>query len=157
MKKDKILLFLFIGLSVAVVVLYFYTKNKNAKKAGEKFPLVPGATGKAVAMVQAALGIRITGVFDAVTIAAMGQTWRTDTVTGSEFMDHIDYEPEAMKHFPMLVGDQNFEVGMVQILLGVKLTGTMDSNTVKALKTATGSTTITLSGYRDLIFNTLGV
>lgn len=159
MKKDKILIFLFVGLAVAVVALYFYKKSKAAKRTAEKFPLMVGSSGKAVKMVQCDLKLPLTGVYDAATAAKVDAEYNLDSIDATDFTDrffgNLNTDPGVL--FPTYLGQKGFMASWIQILLGVPVTGTIDSVTVEALKNNTGLTQLSALDYRNLIHNTLGV
>ncbi len=106
---------------------------------GTTFPIVVGSTGIIVKIVQAALGLKVDGVYGAKTDIAV-KAANVDLSTAQKFIDKfISTTTEQYKaNFPLKKGSKNNYVKAVQILLGLTPDGVFGAGTEKAVKDATG-------------------
>jgi len=128
------------------------------------FPLQPGSTGAAVKMIQAAIGVPITGIWDAATTTAINNGFSLLFSTGgiitlndfSNFFAQLT-PTEINKYFPLQTGSNNGYVKDVQILTGVSVDGIWGPNTNAAVLKATGKTSLTYNDFIILVDQVLGL
>lgn len=126
---------------------------------GSGFPLQLGSTGKAVKMLQAALGIDIDGIWGNKTEKAVVARTGGNTVTADQFSDDCTNvsDSDVSNIFPLVMGSQNIYVKDVQILTGCTIDGSYGVETEAAVKSATGNYTVEFTDYVQLVGNVLGV
>lgn len=130
------------------------------------FPLTMGSTGKAVKMLQAALGIDITGMWDSNTDNALNHSAdgffdnAIGQVDQQSFLDGVANLSAAdqQANFPLQNGSNNGFVTDVQILLSVQpYDGIWGPITGAAVQKATGKTSLAYQDYVNLVYSVLGI
>lgn len=127
-----------------------------AQSNAVKFPIGLGSTGKAVAIIQAGLGVAITGVFDKHTQSALKAQTEVTSVDKNTFTAFFENTADQSS-FPLVLGSRSIYAMDVQILLGVHPTGTLDPNTVQALEGVGVTMPFTNENYQNLVANTLQI
>ncbi len=123
------------------------------------FPLKMGSTGKAVQLVQLAVGISPSGIYNAATANAVKSKIGAPEISAIQFLSIFTGLGLIDIHynFPLLLNVNNSFTKDLQILLGISPTGNFDMMTEQALIKATGKDQLTYENFVNLICNTLGI
>ncbi len=115
------------------------------------FPLGIGSTGVIVKMIQAALNLKVDGVYGSKTDMAVKLN-NIDLSTYQKFVDRfITVTAEAYKkNFPLQKGSKNNYVKAVQIFLGLTPDGVFGSKTEASLQTSVGKKVLYHADYTAL-------
>lgn len=137
------------------------TTVQNAVNAdGNKtvFPLTDGSTGKAVKMIQAALGVDVTGVWNDTTKNYLLNAFGETSVSKERFQKAFATisTKDVAANFPLKNGSRNGYVKDIQIVLGITADGIFGSNTESAVYNATGKKALYIYDFIDLVNKVLG-